>query len=529
MIQRLIVFGLCLLPLALVADETPSEAAKPKTESPKVELQKPETDSDDSASKRDDLIVTSHTAEIGGKSIAYTATAGTIPLPGEDEKAKANIFFVAYTVDADKTNRRPVTYCFNGGPGSSSVWLHMGMLGPKRVKLPVDPVVATPPAEVIPNPFSLLDITDLVFIDPVSTGYSRPLEGEKKEQFHGFTEDIESVGRFIHLYTTKYGRWGSPRFLCGESYGTLRAAGLAEHLQDRYNMELNGIVLVSTVLDFQTLLFQPTNDLPYILFLPSYTATAWYHNQLDEDLQKQPLHEVVESARKFALGPYATALLKGASLPDDERKEVIAATSTFTGLPKPYIRRSNLRVSMGRFGKQLLKQKGLVLGRFDSRYTGPDRDAAAEGTGYDPSAAALFGAFTSALYQYVGTDLGVEKTVPYEILTGKVQPWNYEQFTNRYVDSSVRLSQAMTKNPHLKVFVANGYYDLATPFAAAEYTFSRLLPVIRSENVTFEYYDGGHMMYVDEPSLEKLREDLLKFYANSVSPLQAQEHESTTD
>lgn len=526
MIQRLIVFGFCLLPLALFADEPApaSEATKPVAEAPQVKLQKPETDSDDAKSSGEDLTVTSHTVKIAGKSISYTATAGTLPVPGDDEKTKANIFFIAYTVDADQASRRPITYCFNGGPGSSSVWLHLGMLGPKRVKLPGEPVVAAPPAEVISNPFSLLDITDLVFIDPVSTGYSRPLEGEKKEQFHGFTEDIESVGRFIHLYTTKYSRWGSPKFLCGESYGTLRAAGLAEHLQDRYNLELNGIVLVSTVLDFQTLLFQPTNDLPYILFLPSFTATAWYHNQLDEDLQKLPLHEVVDLAREFALGPYATALLKGASLPDDERKEVIAAASTLTGLSKSYLRRSNLRVSMDRFGKQLLKQKGLILGRFDSRYVGPDRDAAAEGTGYDPSAAALFGAFTSALYQYVRSDLGVEKVVPYEILTGKVHPWNYDQFTNRYVDSSIRLSEAMVKNPHLKIFVANGYYDLATPFAAAEYTFSRLLPTIRQQNVILEYYEGGHMMYVHEPSLEKLRQDLLQFYESAVPALSAPEN-----
>ncbi|MFN3983784.1 MAG: S10 family serine carboxypeptidase-like protein, partial [Caldilinea sp.] len=207
----------------------------------------------------------------------------------EDEKRKADVFFVAYTVAAEAGRERPVTFCFNGGPGSSSVWLHMGMLGPKRVELPAEPVVPRPPTRVIGNPYSLLDVTDLVFIDPVSTGYSRPAEGEKKEQFHGYTEDLNAVGRFIHLYTTKYGRWGSPKFLCGESYGTLRAAGLAEHLQDRYNLELNGIVLVSTVLDFQTIAFNETNDLAYVLFLPSYTATAWYHKRLPDFLQEMPL------------------------------------------------------------------------------------------------------------------------------------------------------------------------------------------------------------------------------------------------
>ena len=301
-----------------------------------------------------------------------------------------------------------------------------------------------------------LDITDLVFIDPVSTGYSRPVAGEKKEQFHGYDEDINSVGRFIHLYTTKYGRWGSPKFLCGESYGTLRAAGLAHHLQNRYNLELNGIVLVSTVLDFQTISFDETNDLPYVLFLPSYAATAWYHKRLDDELQDMSLENVVAEAREFARGDYAMALLKAGDLPEENRQDVIGRYAKLTGLSPGFVERSNLRVPMDRFGKQLLRRDGLSVGRFDSRFTGSERDAAAIDTSYDPSAAALFGPFTSAMYQYLREDLGVTKDVPYEILTGKVHPWNYDKFTNEYVQSSVPLAEAMTRNPHLRIFVANG-------------------------------------------------------------------------
>ncbi len=501
----------CLLPFALVADDpAPPEAAKPAGESAKVEL-KPEIESD-GGKQEGELSITQHTAEIGGRSVEYTAVAGTLPLTGEDEKRKADVFFVAYTVAPNEGEKRPVTFCFNGGPGSSSVWLHMGMLGPKRVKLPDEPVVPKPPTEVVANPYSLLDVTDLVFIDPVSTGYSRPAEGEKKEQFHGYKEDLNAVGRFIHLYTTKYDRWGSPKFLCGESYGTLRAAGLSEHLQDRYNLDLNGIVLVSTVLDFQTILFQSTNDLPYILFLPSYAATAWFHKQLPGAMQEKSLEEVVKEAREFALGDYATALLKAGDLSAEERASVIDRYSRLTGLSPGFVERSELRVPQERFAKQLLRREELSVGRFDSRYSGAERDAASTISSYDPSASALFGPFTSSLYQYLRSDLGIMRDVPYEILTSKVHPWNYDDFTNEFVQSAVPLAEAMAHNPHLKVFVANGYYDLATPFLGAEHTFARLRPAIRRENVTMAYYEGGHMMYVHEPSLAKLREDLLKFY-----------------
>lgn len=494
---------------ALWAGEKPAEAPKPDHETPAISLGEPASTSDDDASAN--LSITTHKVKIAGETIAYTATAGTLALTGEDEEKKADAFFIAYTVPTKNSKPRPITFCFNGGPGSSSVWLHLGMLGPRKVALPNEPKDVAPPAQVIDNHQSLLDVTDLVFIDPVSTGYSRPAEGEKKEQFHGYKEDLKSVGRFIHLYTTKYRRWGSRKYLCGESYGTLRAAGLADHLSDRYNLELNGIILISAVLDFQTISFDATNDLPYVLFLPSYATTAWYHDQLSEGLQAKSVRQVAKLAREFAFGDYATALLKGDSLNKEERQDVIARYAELTGLSRRYVARADLRLSMGRFAMQLLRKRGLGLGRFDSRFIGPQHDQTGARVEYDPSAAALFGPFTSALYQVMWKELGIDKTIPYEILTSKVHPWNYDDFTNEYVQSAASLADIMARNRHLKVFVAAGYYDLATPFAAAEYTFDHLDIGQGRDRVTFAYYPSGHMIYVHQPSLKQLREDLLKF------------------
>ena len=463
----------------------------------------------------DPPVVTEHTVTIGGEEIAYTATAGTLPLVGEDEdeKADADVFFVAYTRGGvEDVSTRPVTFCFNGGPGSSSVWLHMGMLGPKIVELPSDATYPRPPYAAKDNPQSLLDVTDLVFIDPVSTGYSRPADPEKKREFHGFDEDLRSIAEFIHRYTTKYERWASPKYLLGESYGTLRAAGLAGRLSDRYNMELNGIVLVSSVLDFATLRFATNNDLPNILFLPTYAATAFYHGKLGEKYKS--VEEVVKQAREFALGEYTLALMRGAGKDDRQRDKVAARFAELTGLSKDYVLRNNLRVPIFRFVKELLREEGKTVGRFDSRYTGDDRDDAGDSFEYDPSGAALFGAFTSALYQYLREDLGVEKEIPYEILTGKVQPWNYGGFEGRYVETADVLRGAMQKNPFLRVYVANGYYDLATPFAATEYTMDHVaLDPALKDRITMSYFPAGHMMYVHAPSLEKLRADLVTFFA----------------
>ena len=351
-------------PASAVAKE-PARAKLQDNETPQAEAtaSKGGSSSDgksDGKTPVDELTVTKHETTIGGVPIRYTATAGTMVIKTNDDttKPKASMFFVAYTRDDDnETAQRPLTFCFNGGPGSAAVWLHLGMLGPWHVPLNDDAVLSPGPHQLKPNPHSLLDQTDLVFIDPVNTGYSRPAAGEDKNQFHGFDEDIASVGEFVHLYTTRYDRWASPRFLIGESYGTLRAAGLAGHLQDRYNMELNGMVLVSTVLDFRTINFGENNDLPYLTYLPTYTATAWYHKRLPANLQSHDLCEVVDEASDFALNEYALALLKGDALADKERDRVVQKLASYTGLTPDFIDRANLRIGEFQFAKQLLRDQ----------------------------------------------------------------------------------------------------------------------------------------------------------------------------
>jgi carboxypeptidase C (cathepsin A) len=479
--------------------------------------------------------VTHGTVTIDGREIAYTVTAGKMPLATDDGQEKANVFYIAYTVDKKKDSdedddakdddsdkaapdkKRPVTFCFNGGPGSSSVWLHLGMLGPVRVKLDSDAGTLPPPHELIANPYSLLDVTDLVFIDPVSTGFSRPAKGENKNQFHGYEQDLRSVGQFIHDYTTKYARWASPKFLLGESYGGIRAAGLAGELRERYHLELNGLVLVSAVVDFQTLSTSGNNDIAYSLFLPSFAATAWYHDALDDGLQDKSVEDVVAAAEEFATGPYLRALAAGDSLPENRRRRIVRRMAELTGLSEDYIDAANLRVSMPQFGKELLRDRKRVVGRYDSRYVGIDRDTLGEYAEQDPSAEAVFGTFTSALNDYVRTTLKVDEPRVYEILTGNVQPWDYSDFANRYVNASEALRTAMTQNPHLRVFAACGYYDLATASYAMEYTRDHLgLDPSLREHFTTEFYEAGHMMYVHEPSLKKLRKDLVEFYDDAL-------------
>lgn len=492
-------------------------ADEPKPKSPATLEQKIES-VEEPANVEQKVSTTHHTAKIAGKTIAYTTTVGTMEMKNDDGKSKAEIFFIAYSRDKTKDpTRRPVTFCFNGGPGSSSVWLHMGMLGPKRVQLRDDAKPVPPPGRLVENEYSLLDLTDLVFIDPVSTGFSRPAKGENKQQFHGYEEDLQSVGQFIYFYTSKYNRWLSPKFLLGESYGTLRAAGLSGYLQDRYYMDINGIALISSVLDFQTLSFSANNNLPYMLFLPGYTATAWYHKKLDKQRQKQQLEKVLVEAEHFAMNEYAEALLKGANLSPSDRKSTVKKYAQLTGLSPEFVERSNLRVSMSRFGKELLRDKYRTVGRFDSRHVGIDRDAAGERYEYDASAAALFGPFTAVLNHYLRNELKVSSERVYEILTGKVHPWNYKRFENRYVTASDTLRKTMSKNPYMKVFVASGYYDLATPYYATDYTLSQLglAPSLR-DNITVHYYPGGHMMYVHGPSLKKLRHDLERYYQSAL-------------
>jgi len=491
----------------------------------------PTTDNDKQPDKTDakptpppaDVITqTHHTITLNGRELAYTATAGRIILKAEDEKEgekpKAAIFFVAYTADrpegtteGEQAAARPITFSFNGGPGSSSVWLHLGLLGPRRVVLEEDGRPLPPPYRLIDNAFTLLDKTDLVFIDPVTTGFSRAVPGEKDKQFHGFKPDIETVGDFIRLYVSRYHRWGSPRYLIGESYGTTRAAGLAGYLQERHGLYLNGIMLISVVLNFMTVDFDPGNDLPYVLFLPTYTATAHYHNRLEPILQAD-LRQTLAEVEAFALGEYATALMQGDALPDEAATALAARLARYTGLSQMYVEATNLRINIHRFVKELLRDERRTAGRLDSRFTGIDRDAAGEGHEYDPSYAIIQGAYTGLLNDYVRRELGFESDLPYEILTERVHPWNFEQHQNSYVNVGETLRKAMSMNPHLRVFVANGYYDLATPYLATQYTLNHLqLDRSRRDNVTMRYYEAGHMMYIHDPSLAQLKADLDTF------------------
>jgi carboxypeptidase C (cathepsin A) len=457
-----------------------------------------------------------HTITIHGKPLSYTATAGTLVLRNDDGKPLASVFFIAYTQPGAPAATRPVTFTFNGGPGSSSVWLHMGAFGPRRVPVGDVGERVAPPYSLIDNESTLLDVTDLVFIDPVSTGFSRPAPGQNPKQFHGVEEDVHSVGDFIQEYVTRFNRWDSPKFVAGESYGTTRAAGLAGYMQDRHGMDFNGVILVSSVLNFETLSFAEGNDLAYPLYLPSYTATAWYHRKLPADLQGD-LHRAVDEARKFALRDYTVALMQGSKLSPGEEKQVVHQLARFTGLSEEYITRSNLRIDLGHFNKELLRAEGKSVGRYDSRFTGRDLNLVGERPEYDPSYSAVQGPYTATFNRYVRQELKYKSDVPYEILTGKVQPWNFGPARGGYLNVAGTLRGAMVKNRDLRVFVANGYYDLATPFTATEYTFNHLrLPPGTEDHVTLTYYDAGHMMYIHKPALHKLHDNLAAFMRSAV-------------
>ena len=505
----------CLAPLAFAQERRPSQpSAAPSPEGAR------ETPSTSTAERpkateqtpKDQIFTTQHTVTIDGQPIAYTARAGTIVMKDDEGNAKASFFFVSYTRDSADPKKRPVTFTFNGGPGSSSVWLHMGAFGPRRVVYRDDEGhAAMPPYRMQDNEGSILDVTDLVFIDPVTTGFSRAIPFKEANKFHGVEADVESVGEFIRLWTTRYGRWTSPKFLAGESYGTTRAAGLSGWLQ-RQGFYLNGIVLISSILNFETTSFESGNDQAYILFLPTYSAIAWYHKRLAADLQSRPVSEVAREAEQFALTDYTHALMQGDAISDAERKATTQKVARYTGLSTDYVDRANMRVRIDRFDKELLRAERRSVGRLDGRFIGIDKDAAGESPEYDPSYAAIFGEYTAAFNDYIRRELKYETDAAYEILTDKVRPWSYDRATNRYVDVAETLRGAMAQNPYLKVFVANGYYDLATPFAATRYTFARMQldPEIR-KNVSMDFFEGGHMMYIDRKAQAQLRTDVVNF------------------
>lgn len=459
---------------------------------------------------------TSHSIQLNSRTINYTATAGTLLLKKADGKPSASMFFVAYTEDdADKATR-PITFAFNGGPGSASIWLHMGALGPKRVVLGPNGQQPPPPYRLVDNEDCIIAFSDVVFIDPVTTGYSRNAPGEDPKQFHGLEGDLNSVASFIEQYTGKFNRWSSPKFLAGESYGTTRAAGLSEVLLEK-GIYLNGITFISSVLNFEAISLNPGNELPYALYLPTYTTTAWYYKKLSPDLQREPLEQVIQSARDFASNEYTLSLMKGAQLSAADRAKVVVQIARFTGLSKEYIENSNLRISPARFRKELLRAEGKTIGRYDSRLEGADIDSAGERPEYDPSYSSVQGAFTATFNSYVRDELKWDSDLTYEALTDKVQPWSYERQQNRYVDTAESLRQAIDQTPSLKVLVVGAYYDLATPFFSADYTFNHLgLSPALQNNVRFMYCDAGHMLYTYKPCLDKLMSTMSDFYREAV-------------
>jgi len=431
-------------------------------------------------------------------------------------KPKALIFFVAYVLDGiDDPATRPVTFAFNGGPGSSSVWLHMGGIGPRRVVLSDQGEALPPPAKIADNESTWLEKTDLVFIDPVSTGFSRAVRGEDPKQFYGYKQDLASVGDFIRIWTTRYSRWPSPKFIAGESYGTTRAAGLSEYLQNRYGMYVNGIVLISSVLNFQTLEFEEGNDVPYPLYLPTYAATAWYHKKLPSDLQQLPLRDVLNQTEAFSSGEYLLTLARGGSVPQSDADRLANQLSRFTGLDAAYLRQENLREPIDRFINDLLKDQNRSVGRYDSRFTGIRIHPGTDNDDFDPSDEAVNGPFTAAFNDYVRRELQFATDLPYETIA-EVRPWNLAE--NKYLDVAANLKEAMSRNPYLKVWVCCGYYDLATPYYAARSVVNgmNLDPAVGG-NIQLTYYESGHMLYIEKLSREKMKEDLDRFLAEALS------------
>jgi len=468
----------------------------------------------------DELVTTHHTLETPAGELRYTATAGRVVLREEvleDKKwvgfkPKAEMFMTAYVLDGADPATRPVTFAFNGGPGSSSVWLHLGLLGPRRVLMGDAGALTPPPWGLGDNPQTLLGVTDLVFIDPVTTGYSRMLEGGQAGEYHGFQKDLESVGELIRLWTTRNGRWLSPKFLAGESYGTTRASALANHLQKRYGLFPNGIMLISSVIDMGTIRFTEGNDQSTALYLPTYAALAHYHGKL----AGRTLAEARAAAEELATRDYPWALARGNRLTAAERADLVRRLAAVTGLSETYVDRANLRIEHQRFFRELLRDRGQVIGRLDGRFIGYEADDAAERPSHDPSNVAIHGPYAAAFNHYVRQELNFESDLPYEILTGRVRPWSYAQFEGRPVSVSAMLAEAMRHNPHLAVHVACGYYDGATPYFAAEHAFAHLaIPEHLRANIEMRYYEAGHMTYVHEPSRRQQSADLAAFVERS--------------
>ncbi|MEM7754726.1 MAG: peptidase S10 [Planctomycetota bacterium] len=527
----LIVLGLCV---AMAAGEARAQDAMESSE-PSSEV------AAEYVARPDGVATTYHVVRMRGEDVPYEAQAGMMPLVDGEGEIEARMFYIAYrrlrmpqaqwerersahvqrtgSEEGFEPNRldprtRPITFSFNGGPGSSSVWLHLGVFGPKRVAY-ADEIgnPGPPPYFVVDNDDSLLGVSDFVFLDPVSTGFSRAEEAGGEKAFHGVESDIESVAEAIRLYLSREGRWASPKFIAGESYGTTRAAGLSEHLLTEHGIALNGAVLVSSVMNFATLRFDVGNDLPYPLFVPTMAATAHFHEALDAEARARTLEAHVAQAERYAMERYLPALAKGARLDAGERERIAAELSELIGISAKEILDANLRVGMPMFSKALLRDRGQTVGRLDSRFTAVDRLRAGDSYEFDASYEAIRGNYTGSLNAYVRDELGYESDLPYEILTN-VWPWSFEPAgSNRYLNVAERLRSAMARQPWMRVYIASGYFDLATPHFATDYTVDQLeLPDDLRANIETLYYPSGHMMYVHGPSLRAMRDDLVSFY-----------------
>ena len=472
--------------------------------------------SEQATTPKEEKSVTHHSIVIDKKNINYTAIAGTINIRDKNDSVTASIDYFAYIIDDVKdVSHRPISFAYNGGPGSSSIWLHMGALGPKVVVTTDADYTPPPPYKIIDNANSIIDKTDLVFIDPVGTGFSKAVGKKEDKDFWGVDADIQSVSQFIKQYVSDNNRWNSPKFLIGESYGTTRSAGIVDYLQTNEYMNFNGVILISTALDIESIFDLPGNERTFPLFLPTFTAVSWYHHLLPN--QPKDLLPLLDEVRKFALGEYTVALMKGNMLSDSERNIIAEKLHNYTGLSTEYIKKSNLRIKESKYTQELLREHNEVIGRYDARFLGPVFDPLSEKAEYDPQEASMFSAFTAALLEYIHQDLkyGMGKT--YHVF-GDISDWKWEHREpikggeQLIANTAVDLANAMIYNPNLKVLVLQGYYDLATPFLATEYTISHLnMDKKFQSNISTKYYEAGHMMYLHKPAHEKMKSDMGEF------------------
>ncbi|MFM9911297.1 MAG: S10 family peptidase [Chitinophagaceae bacterium] len=480
---------------------------------------------DSLSNSRPEKFVTKHSVKIENRQINYTAIVGTLILKNEKDEPIASFGYTAYTKDGETDmTKRPLTFSFNGGPGSSSMWLHLGVMGPRRVVVN-DPSGNGPaPYKLEDNNYSILDISDIVMMDPVGTGISRAVGKAKNSDFWGVDQDIKSVSQFIKNYIHENERWNSPKYLLGESYGTFRSAGAADYLQSNFGISLNGIILVSNVLDIRTLSYNPGDDISYVVNFPTYAATSWYHNKLAN--KPASLEAFLKDVRTFSFGEYATALLKGDQLTNSEREVILNKLAGFTGISKDYWDKANLRVNQPQFAQEVLRNAGMMVGRLDSRYVGITTNLLSEFASNDPQSSTISPAYISAFMNYYTTELKVSKDKTYNTsaysLTDFKWDWKHARSQGIFGDAvspttAPDLLNAMTNNPSLKILVMNGIYDMATPFGGTEYTFDHLgLDKKLKANVIQKYYEAGHMMYIHPASAAKYKKDLVEFILSTV-------------